>query len=62
MDPEPEQRDNEIDVVLTTLRALMTGVSRPVVRACLEEAHDDIAHLVAVDTEQPENLWRIEGA
>jgi hypothetical protein len=46
--PEPD----EIDEVLDELRALMGKVTSPVVRSCLEEAHDDIAHLSGKDGEQ----------
>ena len=67
MDPQDDAVDldlnldclpEEVEEVLSTLRALMAKVSSPVVRACLEEAHDDIAHLAgsedspAVDMDQ----------
>jgi hypothetical protein len=41
------ERDDvaEIDEVLATLRNLVDRVSRPVVRACLEDAYNDIMHL-----------------
>jgi hypothetical protein len=38
------ERD-ETDEVLSVLEGLLRTVSSPVVRACLEEARDDIAHL-----------------
>jgi hypothetical protein len=36
---------NEVEEVLASLRLLMARAGSPVVRACLEEAHDDIIHL-----------------
>jgi hypothetical protein len=36
---------DEIDEVLITLRSLLQHVGSPIVRVCLEEAHNDIAHL-----------------
>jgi hypothetical protein len=41
---------DQTDEILAALRALMEKASIPVVRACLEEAHDDIAHLTEKDT------------
>ena len=61
MDAELDQND-EIDQLLAALQSLIKKASRPVVRACLEEAHDDIAHLVAVDTEQSEDHSSIDAA
>jgi hypothetical protein len=40
---------DEIDEVLTVLRGLLERTGSPVVRVCLEEAHDDIAHLTNRD-------------
>jgi hypothetical protein len=36
---------DEVDEVLTVLRGLLERTGSPVVRVCLAEAHDDIAHL-----------------
>ena len=55
----PEVKD-EVDQVLAVLRGLRLSASSLVLRACLEEAHDDIAHLtnrdirVAADKDQSE--------
>jgi hypothetical protein len=38
---------NEIDEVLASLQELLGKVSSPIVRLCLLEAHDDIAHLAS---------------
>ena len=38
-------RPDEAGEVLAALRALLATTTSPVVRACLEDAHDDIAHL-----------------
>jgi hypothetical protein len=57
MDPELDQSDDEIKMVLKALRTLMNRVRRPVVRACLEEAHDDIAHLAERDIDQAGDLF-----
>jgi hypothetical protein len=38
---------DQIDEVLTALRALKDRVSNPVVHACLDEASNDIAHLMS---------------
>jgi hypothetical protein len=48
--PAPSHDDSraepdEVAEVLAGLRALMARATIPVVRACLEDAHDDIAHL-----------------
>jgi hypothetical protein len=40
---------DEVGEVLAGLRALMAKATIPVVRACLEDAHDDIAHLAGQD-------------
>jgi hypothetical protein len=52
--PAPGQDDSraepdEVAEVLAGLRALMARATIPVVRACLEDAHDDIAHLAGQD-------------
>jgi hypothetical protein len=36
---------DEVAGILAALTALIAGASSPVVRACLEEAQDDIDHL-----------------
>jgi hypothetical protein len=48
LDIVPAERD-EITWVLAALRGLLARASNPIVRACLEEAHDDIAHLTGRD-------------
>jgi hypothetical protein len=45
----PELEEDEVDQVLAVLRGLLLSISSPVVRVCLEEAHDDIAHLTNRD-------------
>ena len=40
-----EVETDEVAEVLAALRDLRQRVANPVVRVCLEEAHDDIAHL-----------------
>jgi hypothetical protein len=47
-EPFEAERD-EVDTVLAGLADLVARVSSPVVRACLEEARDDILHLTARD-------------
>lgn len=53
MTPELEneflEEHDEVTLVLAGLRALLVKVTSPVVRACLEEAHDDIIHLTSHD-------------
>ncbi len=49
-DPDTPVEADEVGVVLAALRELMSGVTSPIVRACLEEAHDDIAHLTGRDS------------
>jgi hypothetical protein len=44
-----EVERDEINEVLLALEGLMRTVSSPVVRACLEEARDAIAHLTGHD-------------
>jgi hypothetical protein len=46
---------DEIDEVLAALRSLLARASSPIVRACLEDAHDDIAHLTGRDGGQGED-------
>ena len=46
-----EIEQDEVDGVLTALRLLMRKVSSPVVRACLEAARSDIAHLASTGDE-----------
>jgi hypothetical protein len=41
-----DQGQDEVKMVLAALRELAQKVSSPVIRACLESAHDDIVHLV----------------
>jgi hypothetical protein len=49
-DEEPfEVEQDEVGVALAGLRELMAKVSNPVVRACLEEAQEDIMHLTGRD-------------
>jgi hypothetical protein len=63
MDLDFEQFDDEIDVVLAALRLLASKVSRPVVRECLEEAHDDIAFLAhEEDCDAPGDSWLTDAA
>jgi hypothetical protein len=40
---------DEVDGVLAALRGMLRKLRSPVVRACLEAAHDDIAHLMERD-------------
>jgi hypothetical protein len=44
-----EVERDEIGEVLSALEGLIRAVSSPVVRACLEEARGDIAHLTGLD-------------
>jgi hypothetical protein len=62
MDRELDQNDDELELVLATLRALMTRVTRPVIRACLQDAHDDIVHLAERDIDPMEDLWPADAA
>ena len=55
-------QDDEIGLVLETLRALVTKVGRPVIRACLEDAHDDIAHLSEHDHDLAGDIWSADAA
>jgi hypothetical protein len=41
----PNSGENEVDMVLNALRELQEKVVSPVIRACLESAREDIAHL-----------------
>jgi hypothetical protein len=43
----PEQDEGEIAGVVAALREMAGRATSPVIRACLEEAADDIAHLTA---------------
>jgi hypothetical protein len=49
----PNEPD-EINEVLAGLKALRERATMPIVRACLEDAHDDIAHLTGRDPLQSE--------
>jgi hypothetical protein len=40
-----ESESGEVAEVLAILREVSQKVSSPMIRACLEAAHDDIAHL-----------------
>jgi hypothetical protein len=40
---------DEVAGILAALKALMEEASSPVVRGCLEEARDDIAHLTGME-------------
>ena len=40
---------DEIEQILAVLRGLLSSVTSPIVRACLEEAHDAIVHLTNRD-------------
>jgi hypothetical protein len=44
-DGAPAAGQDEIAEVLGALRALLARAGNPIVRSCLEDAHDDIAHL-----------------
>jgi hypothetical protein len=52
VEPGLDTQPDEVEQVLAALRALMARASSPVVRACLEEAHDAIAHLTGRDAAQ----------
>jgi hypothetical protein len=56
MNQELDRMDDEIEAVLAALRKLMSRVRRPIVRACLQEAHDDIAHLAERHIEESDGL------
>jgi hypothetical protein len=49
-----ELEGDEIDHVLSTLQELIATVDIPVVKLCLEEAHDDIAHLTSCESSPAE--------
>jgi hypothetical protein len=49
-EPHEEERDEVADV-LTALRVLSQKVASPMIRVCLQAAHDDIAHLVGTGAE-----------
>ena len=42
----PDSGENEVDIVVNALRELQQKVVSPVIRACLDVACEDIAHLV----------------
>ena len=42
----PISGENEVDMVLKSLAELHERVVSPVIRACLEDVYQDIAHLV----------------
>jgi hypothetical protein len=42
----PVSGENEVDMVLKALGDLQGKVANPVIRACLEDVYQDIAHLV----------------
>jgi hypothetical protein len=46
-----EKKDwyDETEHVLETLQRLIQQVTSPVIRTCLEEAHEDITHLTATE-------------
>jgi hypothetical protein len=44
---DPEIEADEVDAALLGLAELIRRTSSPVVKACLEEARDDIAHLTS---------------
>jgi hypothetical protein len=46
----PNSEMDEVEEVLASLRQLMARTGSPVVRACLEEAHDDIIHLTGSES------------
>jgi hypothetical protein len=62
MDPTHDPSDDEIAAVLASLKKLMNRVRRPIIRACLEEAYDDIAHLSESAGESADDLWSIDAA
>ena len=43
--PFPERETDEVADILSALRHMASRTTNPVVRACLEEAVEDIAHL-----------------
>jgi len=53
---------DDTDEVLTSLRALLEKASSPIVRVCLEEAHDDIAYLTGKRTLHPVEEEQVEAA
>ncbi len=46
----PAGATDEVVEILAGLRLLIAKTGSPVVRACLEEAHDDIIHLTGSET------------
>jgi len=53
---------DETDEVLVGLRALLEKATSPIVRVCLEEAHDDIAYLTGKPTLHPVEEDQVEAA
>jgi hypothetical protein len=41
---------DENELVLLKLQELIKSVTSPIIKTCLEEAHEDIAYLTATDT------------
>jgi hypothetical protein len=53
----PEQEGDEVADIVLGLRRMAERATSPVVRVCLEEAAEDIAHLTASE----KNLEKAEG-
>jgi len=53
---------DETDQILAGLRALIEKAASPIVRVCLEEAHDDIAYLTGKRTLNPVEGEQVEAA
>ena len=62
MHMEDRLMDDEPEEVLAALRNLITRVANPVVRACLEDASDDIIHLTGRDVIPTEDANQIDAA
>ena len=41
----PEKEEDEVDDILSVLRHAVSRATSPVIRACLEDAAEDIVHL-----------------
>ncbi len=54
--------DDDPDEVLAALRTLMARVTNPVVRACLEDAYDDITHLTDRDVISDDDVSQTDAA
>jgi hypothetical protein len=54
-DPPNDPGENEVEMVLKALRDLREQVSNPVIWACLEDAYEDIAHLVGRGEDSGQN-------